>query len=322
MAEQEMMAGIETAVVECDPRELVLLEKNARYMKPETFRKLVENVKRDGVLTQLPFCVRDGERLKVLSGNHRVMAAIEAGLESVEVLVSKHELTPDRQRAIQLSHNAIVGEDDPLMLRALFDELGDVAWKAYSGLDDKVLDLMTKGATPPMGAQGLDVAFLTLAFLPGEKERMREALLEAADAGKDEAWLVPFALYDQTADMLDTTSLACEVRSMAVAFAHLVDVFGRHLGELKPEMAKNKGDFPLAVLFERSEVPRESARRVAKVLARYGDDPWEALETALARLEATPKKRARSIGSDASGVRPGEGGATPTRALHAKGVGG
>jgi hypothetical protein len=259
--------------------------------------------------------------LKVLSGNHRVMAAIEAGLESVEVIVSRHELTPDRQRAIQLSHNAIVGEDDPLMLRRLFDELGDVAWKAYSGLDDQALDLMTKGATPPMGAQGLDMALLTLAFLPGDKERMREALLEVVDTVKDEVWLVPFALYDRTADMLDTTSLACEVRSMAVAFAHLVDVFGRHLGELKPELAKNKGDFPLAVLFERSEVPREKARQIAKVLARYGDDPWEALEAALASLEAAPKKRARSIGSDAPGDQPGEGGATPSRALQPRVVG-
>lgn len=283
MAQEESIAldGIETEIVTCDPKSLMLLEKNARFMKAATFQRLVENVKRDGVLTSLPFAVREGEGLRVLSGNHRVMAAIEAGLNTIEVIVSQTELSPARQKAIQLSHNSLVGEDDPLTLRELFAELGDVAWKAYSGLDDAMLGMMDKAATPALGAQGLDMATLTLAFLPGDLEHMREAFEAVAPLVKDEVWLVPFALYDRTADMLDTVSLACEVRSMAVTFAHLVDVFERHLGELRPELDKNKGDFPLSVLFERSEVPRDKARAIAKALARYGDDPWESLEAAL-----------------------------------------
>lgn len=312
------LAGIETEVVSADPRTLLLLEKNARFMKASVFQRLVENIKRDGVLTQLPFAVREGEGLRILSGNHRVMAAIEAGLESIDVLVSRHELAPDRQRAIQLSHNSLVGEDDPLTLRELFSELGDVAWKAYSGLDDASLDLMAKNATPALGAQGLEMTTLTLAFLPGEIDKMREAFDRVAPGLKGETWLVPFELYDRTADMLDTVSLACEVRSMAVAMAHLVEVFGRHLGELRPELERDGGDFPLAVLFERSEVPRDKARAVAKALARFGDDPWEALEAAL--VQADPKKRARSIGSDALGDHLARGGASPPRALEPKGA--
>lgn len=283
----ETFEGIETEIVHCDPRSLLLLEKNARFMKAETFKRLVENVKRDGVLTSLPFAVReDGGGLRVLSGNHRVMAATEAGLETIDVLVSLTELSPARQKAIQLSHNSLVGEDDPLTLRALFEELGDVAWKAYSGLDDKTLDLMTKAATPGMGAQGLEMATLTLSFLPGELERMREAFESIAPALKGETWIVPFELYDATADMLDTVSLACEVRSMAVAFAHMVDVFERHIGELRPELERNKGDFPLAVLFGRSEAPRDQVRVVAKALERLGDDPWDALVALIGQTRA------------------------------------
>ena len=285
MAEEKSLSdaieGIETEIVTCDPRSLLLLEKNARYMKAQTFQRLVENIRRDGTLTSLPFAVREGEGLRVLSGNHRVLAAIEAGLERIDVLVSLTELSAARQKAIQLSHNSLVGEDDPLTLRALFEELGDVAWKAYSGLDDATLELMAKTATPGLGAQGLDLATLTLTFLPGDLERMREAFARIATGLKGEAWIVPFALYDATADMLDTVSLACEVRSMAVAFAHLVEVFERHLGELRPELERNRGDFPLAVLFGRSEVPRDRARAVAKALARLGDGPWEALEKAV-----------------------------------------
>ncbi len=285
MAEEKSLTdaieGIETEIVTCAPRSLLLLEKNARYMKAQTFQRLVENIRRDGTLTSLPFAVREGEGLRVLSGNHRVLAAIEAGLENIDVLVSLTELSPARQKAIQLSHNSLVGEDDPLTLRALFEELGDVAWKAYSGLDDATLELMAKAATPGLGAQGLDLATLTLTFLPGDLERMREAFARIAPGLKGEAWIVPFELYDATADMLDTVSLACEVRSMAVAFAHMVEVFERHLGELRPELERNRGDFPLAVLFGRSEVPRDRARGIAKALARLDDDPWEALEKVL-----------------------------------------
>lgn len=281
--------GIETEVVTCNPRALVLLEKNARFMKPATFQRLVENLRRDGVLTSLPFAVREGERLRVLSGNHRVMAAIEAGLEQLDVLVSVHELSPARQRAIQLSHNSLVGEDDPLTLRSLFDEIGDVAWKAYSGLDDKALDLMAKAATPGLDAQDLETSRLTLLFLPGELDRLREAFDRVAPTLEGEAWLLPFALYDRTTEALDTVSLACDVRSMAVAFAHLLDVFAHHLGELRPELEKGQGDFPLAALFERTEVPRDEARVVARALEQLGDDPWNAL----LELAAASPKRAR-----------------------------
>ncbi|MFN0145966.1 MAG: ParB/RepB/Spo0J family partition protein [Dehalococcoidia bacterium] len=281
------MAGeesIEVETIEVDPRDLLLLEKNARFMKAQTFRRLVENVKRDGTLTSLPFVVREEDgRLRVLSGNHRVMAAVEAGLTSISVLLSVTDLPVDRQRAIQLSHNALVGEDDPLTLKAIFEEMGDVAWKAYSGLDDAGLGLLQDSKAAGMGTLGMDVTTLTLTFLPGELERMKEALDAVGPAIKGEAWLVPFELYDRTADMLDTVSLACEVRSMAVAFAHLLDVFERHLGELRPEVERNKVDFPLNVLFERSEVPRAEGRAVAKALAKLDDDPWTAVLKALVK---------------------------------------
>ena len=72
------------------PDELGLLEKNARYMKAEQFQNLVENVKKDGNLSSLPLCYREKDgKLRVLSGNHRVMAARQAGVEQVLVLDRK-----------------------------------------------------------------------------------------------------------------------------------------------------------------------------------------------------------------------------------------
>ena len=76
---------MKTKIVKIDPRKIKLLEVNARFMSADEFQKLVANVKRDGCLTQLPFCVyNDDGELEVLLGNHRVQAAIEAGLKEID----------------------------------------------------------------------------------------------------------------------------------------------------------------------------------------------------------------------------------------------
>lgn len=91
---------MKTKVIKVNPKELKLLEVNARYMKHEEFQRLVDNVKRDGCLTQLPFCCLDEDwNWMVLSGNHRVQAAISAGLEEIEVQVTEDELTKDQKNS-------------------------------------------------------------------------------------------------------------------------------------------------------------------------------------------------------------------------------
>ena len=97
-------------------------------MKPDEFHKLVQNIKRDGCLTQLPFVCKDPNEKKwlVLSGNHRVQAAIEAGLETIQVQATNKRLTKDEMIAIQLSHNAISGQDDMAILKELYGAIDDI----------------------------------------------------------------------------------------------------------------------------------------------------------------------------------------------------
>ena len=121
----EKLAGTFPFLLELvSPGDLKLLEKNARYMKAEQFQNLVENVKKDGNLSQLPFCYREEDgRLRVLSGNHRVKAAIAAGVEQTMVLVAREPKDQDERLAIQLSHNAIAGQDDLLILKDLWESI-------------------------------------------------------------------------------------------------------------------------------------------------------------------------------------------------------
>lgn len=119
-----------------------LIEKNARFMTNDTFMQLVSNIKRDGQLSSVPFVVeKENGRFVVVSGNHRVQAAKQAGLVKVNVMyVHEDNITNDEIRAIQLSHNSIEGQDDPEILRQLLDEIQDVAMKEYAHISREILD--------------------------------------------------------------------------------------------------------------------------------------------------------------------------------------
>ena len=52
----DIFYGMETEIIKINPRDIKLLEVNARYMKPDEYQKLVANIKKDGQLTSVPFC--------------------------------------------------------------------------------------------------------------------------------------------------------------------------------------------------------------------------------------------------------------------------
>ncbi len=147
-------------------------------MDTPTFAQLVENIKADGVLTSAP-TVYKGE---VLSGNHRVLAAIDAGIEEADVLEIVSPLTDDQKVAIQLSHNAIVGQDDPNILYELYSGL-DFGYKSYSGLDDDLFGDLRELDVASLAVAVPDHQELVFLFLPEQEEVFVEHL-EAIDKSK------------------------------------------------------------------------------------------------------------------------------------------
>ena len=215
-------------IEQCD-----LLEKNARFMRAEQYQRLVSNVKRDGCLTSVPFAVKNagstgspqGERYLILSGNHRVQAAKDAGLSEILVLYSARELTPAQQRAIQLSHNAIAGQNDLAILRELYDEINDVALKEYSGLDDVLLGRMEPPNLDPLSEKGLEYRIVSIAFLPDEVERAQKLFAKVLEqATGDVTWINRYADYDRFLNALTAAKAAAGVKNTATAFGLLLDV--------------------------------------------------------------------------------------------------
>jgi hypothetical protein len=219
-----------------------LLDKNARFMKVEQYRRLVDNIKRDGCLTSIPFAVQQGSRFKILSGNHRVKAAKDAGLTEIPVLYSIRELTHQEEVAIQLAHNAIAGQDDLTILRELYDEINDVVLKEYSGVDDVMLGRMDPPDLDPLSEKGLEYRIVSIAFLPEEVERAEALFAKVLEqATGDATWVNRRADYDRMLDALTVAKATAGVKNTATAFGLLLDLAEKHLEEIpKPASKKEK----------------------------------------------------------------------------------
>jgi len=280
------------AVVSVD--EVEFLEKNARFMRYETFQNLVNNIKADGGLSSVPFCVKTEEgKYRILSGNHRVKAAIEAGLDRVLILYTDRPLSRQEQVAIQLSHSALVGEDDPVILRELYNEIEDLGLKYYSGLDDKLLEQLEKVEIGPLSDVSLDYRTVTLLMLDDEWERMVAAFEQAKklESLAGEVVLARLADYDRLMEAQAKTQAAYRISNAATSLMLILDIFERHQEDLQDGwldedgQPKHKGWVPLSSILGTDYVPAEAAAVIREAVERMvsaGEvgpkNKWQALE--------------------------------------------
>lgn len=280
--------SLATTIVTVDPRELVLLANNARYMTKDQFLRLVDNIRRDGRLTSTPLVAPmvDG-RLEVLSGNHRVKAAIAAELDKIDVMRVDSPLTRDQRLAMQLSHNAIAGEDDPHKLRELFDSIGDVDLREYTGLDDEGLDLLlAELSVPSMATTGLDYKMLTILLFPEQLDAAREALDEARHAvSGDEVWCGRLAAAEALYDSLDVAARITGSQNRAIDIDVVLETFRRHVDDWGPAANEQPppGDLMSVPALLGWDMPITAARTVLAAvdqLRSTGEitEPWQAVE--------------------------------------------
>jgi hypothetical protein len=95
------------------------LTKNARYMTGDQLKRLVDNLKRDGELTSYPLVYRPDKKLNpdfyeqsegeliILSGNHRVEAAREAGITHTNVIEIKTPLPDEPMLNLSMSLDSV-----------------------------------------------------------------------------------------------------------------------------------------------------------------------------------------------------------------------
>lgn len=220
------------------PKDIRLQEKNARYMTNEMFMNLVENIKRDGNMTSLPLCVREPDGgLRVISGNHRVQAAVKADVDMVIVLVLIAELTREEEVAIQLSHNAIAGKDDPVVLRELWDEIQDISLKIYAGLDTETIKQLEAMQFDSIAEARLDFKTITLLFLPEEEEVLRELLSKADEAfSGDSVYLLSKTHYAKVFDGIIKAKEGYNIVNNPTALLKLIELADAAMDALNPDV--------------------------------------------------------------------------------------
>ncbi len=277
--------------IEIDPREIRLLETNARYMKHEEFNRLVENIRKDGKLTSTPFLCKEPDGVFLcLSGNHRTRASIEAGLEKIICLATDEPLTEEQKIAIQLSHNAIAGQDDPATLKALYEKILDTELKKYSGLDDKTLELLDKFSAISISEANLQFQTLSMVFLPDELECAQKVIGEALERVKtaDAVWLARMAQYDDWLDTQEVVASAYNVKNVATTVDLMLRVLARNMAQIAEaweDADDEKRWVPIESVIGRAKIPAESAKVIRRALDRMvgtqeitGKNLWQGLE--------------------------------------------
>ncbi len=175
-----------------------------------------------------------------LSGNHRVQAAIEAGIKTADCIEITSPLTKQQCVAIQLSHNSIEGEDDLNTLRELY-ELLDFGTKLYSGLSDDVF-----GKIEPLDVTGLAIGApeyqdLTILFLPDDQEQFEAALKRIEQAAKRKRppsiHLARFEDFNRFFDALIAVKERSGVHNSAIAMRLLSDLAMERLEQIEKEAA-------------------------------------------------------------------------------------
>ncbi len=130
--------------------------------------------------------------------------------------------------ALQLSHNAIAGEDDPNVLRSLYDELG-FAWKEYSGLTDDAfkvedLDMSVLRVEQPFYEE------LFVSFLPGDAAIFTDWLDKVGKSNAAAARLVGvYADFGRFFEQLLAVKHATGIHNTAVALRLMAELAGEAL---------------------------------------------------------------------------------------------
>lgn len=213
-----------------NPKDIKPVPKNAHYMNKRTFDQLVQNIQRDKNLSSLPFCWRRGDEYTVLSGNHRVSAAVTAGVPLILVLYTSDDLNRAAQVAIQLSHNAIVGQDNPNQLIELWNEIDDVQLKIYSGLDDLLLKTLEQPAVIRINEETLRFEELNILFIPSEAARFEEILKRLQPLAKKRL-LADVSSFDMFFDALLNLKQATGIINTATAFMFLAELAEKYIAE-------------------------------------------------------------------------------------------
>jgi hypothetical protein len=216
------------------PSELDPAPKNAHYMPKRVFDQLADNIKRDKNLSSLPFCWRRADgKYELLSGHHRVGAAKAAGVPLILFLYTDAALSKAEKIAVQLSHNSLVGQDNPTLLADLWRDIDDLSMKVYSGLDDEFIEKLAPPKLVKISDAPLHLEELTWLFFPPEIERINDVVTALKGYRAKTKLVAPLELFNQFFDTLLNFKEAAGIQNSATAMLAIIEIVEAWISEHK-----------------------------------------------------------------------------------------
>lgn len=224
-------------------KDCVLLDHNARFMTKEQMAQLVNNVKEDGFLSQLPFAIRfqdaSAPKYRIISGNHRVKSAIKAELPHILLLfVDESEMSREKQIAVQLAHNAISGQDDLQTLLALYNEITTIELKEYSAVNVLDLQKFEEIKINAVNESDIELNEMKLYFTDLNQERV-EKVIEKLNTRlfEDKRDQVVFADFYTFVELMTRVKMRCNIKNSTTAFLKMIEICENHLNETENDKA-------------------------------------------------------------------------------------
>lgn len=115
-AKQTELAWLETNALDT-------LRRNPQYLTPKQMESLKASIRRDGFVAPILVRPLSNERYEVVSGNHRLMAARELGLNSVPCVVS--DMSKESAQRLAVNLNLIHGDPPAELLAPFLAELDE-----------------------------------------------------------------------------------------------------------------------------------------------------------------------------------------------------
>lgn len=240
---------------------------NARIMKNEMQDQLTANIAKRGQLESLPYLTEDGNKVRIISGHHRIKSARQAGIKEIYAILDVSGLSRSQEAAKQLAHNAISGFDDQSTLKEIVKMISDVddMLESYVG-KDILAEPMAEFDKLISPAVQFDFRTLVFAFLPHQLQNLELLVKELEKAGPE---VVGVAEYEQGKRFVETLSKYQQfqdVRNLGAAISSMIEAANEKMDIAGYDPA---GEWTyLTKVFGSNSIPTEAAQVIQQALKK------------------------------------------------------
>jgi predicted DNA-binding protein with PD1-like motif len=273
----DLGSGLKVCKVHVD--ELMEQDINARAMNKKMFDRLTANIKKDGRLESLPFCVTTEKGIEIVSGHHRVRGARSADVMEIFILLDDTGVSRSRIRSKQLSHNSLQGEDNAQLVKQIYEMIEDAEAKLAAFIDADIEIKYDKAKIQNI-ALDMEIKTILVTFLSYEKEIFDRAA-KIIDGKYEELYAADIRHLDLFSKALKSVQKDYDIRAMSTALSMMAEITLKYLGEETDDAER----VALRDIFGTSFIPAEAAAIVKDALQKMkknGDitqtNQWQALE--------------------------------------------